>query len=128
MIKKKSTTIIRIIFGLMLLGFAVSGLLNLMPAPQYAGEANDFMNALIKTGYIMVIVLLLKLLVGISLLINRFVPLALVLFMPISVNMFLFHLFLDIASIPPALVILILNSYLLFAYLEKYKPFLEAKN
>jgi hypothetical protein len=126
--KKKSTTVIRIIFGLMLVGFAISGLLNLMPAPQYAGPANDFMEALIKTGYIMVVVLLMKLLVGISLLINRFVPLVLVLFMPISMNMFFFHLCLDIVSILPALVIIFLNMYLLFAYLEKYKPFLGAKN
>jgi hypothetical protein len=126
--KKKSTTVIRFLFGLMLLAFGISGLLSLMPAPQYAGPANDFMDALIKTGYVMVVVLLMKLLVGTYLLINRFVPLALILFMPISVNMFFFHLFLDIVSILPALVIICLNTYLLFAYLEKYKPFLGAKN
>jgi uncharacterized membrane protein YphA (DoxX/SURF4 family) len=125
---KKSTTVIRIIFGLMLVAFGISGFLNLMPMPHYAGPANDFMDALIKTGYIMIVVLLMKILVGISLLINRFVPLALVLFMPISMNMFLFHLFLDVVSILPALVIIFLNAYLLFAYIEKYKPFLGAKN
>ncbi|GIO39631.1 hypothetical protein J41TS12_44920 [Paenibacillus antibioticophila] len=125
--KKKSITVIRILFGLMLLAFGIIGLLNLAPESHYAEPATNFMDALIKTGYIMVVVLIMKLLVGTSLLINRFVPLALVLFMPISVNMFLFHLFLDTASIFPALVIVCLNGYLLFAYLEKYKPFLGAK-
>jgi hypothetical protein len=94
---------------------------------QYPEPADKFMTALIETGYMMFIVGVLKVLVGVSLLIKRFVLLSLVVFAPISINMVLFHLFLDIKSILPALVIGFLNVYLLFNYLESYKPLLKAK-
>jgi hypothetical protein len=99
-----------------------------MPPMQYPEPADKFMISLLDTGYMMVIVSVLKVLVGVSMLINRFLPLALIVFTPISVNMLLFHAFLDIKSILPALVIGFLNVYLLFAYIESYKPLLKAKN
>ncbi|WP_156877730.1 hypothetical protein [Shimazuella kribbensis] len=39
--KKKSITVIRYLFGLMLLAFGIIGLLNLMPAPQYEGRIHS---------------------------------------------------------------------------------------
>lgn len=131
MLKKKITMIARIVFGIFLLGAGLIGLTSLlgsMPPMQYPEPANKFMIALLDTGYMMVIVSFLKVLVGVSMLINRFVPLALVVFTPISVNMVLFHAFLDIKSILPALLIGFLNVYLLFAYIKSYKPLLKAKN
>ena len=131
MLKKKITMIARIVFGILLLGAGLIGLTSLlgsMPPMQYPEPANKFMIALLDTGYMMVIVSFLKVLVGVSMLINRFVPLALVVFTPISVNMVLFHAFLDIKSILPALLIGFLNVYLLFAYIKSYKPLLKAKN
>jgi putative oxidoreductase len=126
--KRKVTIIARIVFGVFLLGVGLSNLLGLMPTMQYPEAANKFMTALTGTGYMMVIVSILNVLVGVSMLLNRFVPLALVVFTPISVNMVLFHLFLDIKSILPALVIGLLNVFLLFTYIESYKPLLKAKN
>ncbi|WP_114381894.1 DoxX family protein [Paenibacillus prosopidis] len=126
--KKKIRMIARIVFGILLLGAGLTGLLGSMPPMQYPEPANKFMIALVDTGYMIVIISSLKVLVGVSMLINRFVPLALVVFMSISVNMVLFHAFLDIKSILPTLVIGFLNVYLLFGYIESYKPLLKAKN
>jgi hypothetical protein len=120
--------IARIVFGLLLLAAGVISLFALAPPMQYPEPADKFMTALVDTGYVMVVVSVLKVLVGVSMLINRFVPLSLVVFIPISVNMVLFHGFLDIKSILPALLIVFLNAYLLFAYIESYKPLLKAKN
>lgn len=128
MLQKKIRMIARIVFGILLLGAGLTSLLGSMPPMQYPEPANKFMIALVDTRYMMVIISSLKVLVGVSMLINRFVPLALVVFMSISVNMVLFHAFLDIKSILPALVIGLLNVYLLFAYIESYKPLLKAKN
>ncbi|WP_051272187.1 hypothetical protein [Shimazuella kribbensis] len=100
--KRKVAIIARIVFGVFLLGVGLSNLLGLMPTMQYPEAANRFMTALTGTGYMMGIVSILNVLVGVSMLLNRFVPLALVVFTPISVNMVLFHLFLDIKSILPA--------------------------
>jgi uncharacterized membrane protein YphA (DoxX/SURF4 family) len=126
-LKTKIALIARIILGLLLLAAGIMSLFSLAEPMQYPEPANKFMTALIETGYMMFIVGVLKILVGVSLLINRFVLLSLVVFAPISINMVLFHLFLDIKSILPALVIGFLNVYLLFNYLESYKPLLKAK-
>jgi putative oxidoreductase len=130
-LNKKVTMIARILFGLLLLGLGLLGIyfyfIGNTPPPQYSEPANRFSNALQDTGYMMIILSSLYVLVGASMLINRFVPLALILMTPISVNIVLFHLFLDIKSIFLGLVVGFLNVYLLFAYIESYKPFLKAK-
>jgi putative oxidoreductase len=95
-LKKKIIFIVRIVFGLFLLAMGLINLLNPVPSLEFSELGNKFMIALAETGYMMVIVYCLMVLVGLSLLINRFVPLALIIFMPITVNMVLFHAFLDI--------------------------------
>jgi hypothetical protein len=100
---------------------------NLAPSAAFPGEAGQFMTALQNTGYILFIVGILKLLVGLSLLINRFVPLALILFMPITINMILFHAFLAVSTIIPALIIGFLNVFLLYSYIESYRPLFQSK-
>jgi putative oxidoreductase len=126
-LRNKINTGIRIVFGILLSIAGLTALLGLTPPMEYPEPAHLFMTALEGTGYVMVIVNVLKVLVGLSLVVNRFVPLALVVFMPVSVNMVLFHVFLDIGSILPALVIGVLNVYLMFIHIESYKPLLQAK-
>ena len=75
----------------------------------------------------MLLVKALEIGIGVLLLANRYVPLALVLLAPISVNIVSFHLFLDPASIGAAALVTLLNAYLLFAYRNEYKPLLSAK-
>lgn len=123
---RKITTVVRIGFGMVLLGMGVATLLGLMPEMEYAQPADKFMVALMDTGYMMVIVSILKVVAGLSLLTGRLVPLALVVFMPISINMVLFHAFLDPVAIAPALFILAVNSGLLIAYRASYSPMLRA--
>jgi putative oxidoreductase len=127
-LKKKIIFIVRIVFGLFLLAMGLINLLNPVPSLEFSELGNKFMIALAETGYMMVIVYCLMVLVGLSLLINRFVPLALVIFMPITVNMVLFHAFLDIKSILPALIIGFLHIYLLFVYIASYKSLLKARD
>ncbi|MDQ0896563.1 hypothetical protein [Paenibacillus sp. V4I7] len=124
---KKTTTIIRIVFGVLLLGIGLANLSGAMPPMRYPEPANTFMSSLLDTKYIMVIVSLLKVFVGVSLLTSHFVSLALIVFVPISVNMILFHAFLDVQGIVPALVVGSLHIFLLFAYMESYKSLLQAK-
>jgi putative oxidoreductase len=128
MLKQKITLIIRFVFGLLLLVLGLNNLLNPSDSMEFSEPANKFMIALVETGYMMEMVYCLMVLVGLSLLINRFVPLALVVLMPISVNMVLFHVFLDLKSIPPSLVIGFLNIYLLFAHIASYQFLLKVKN
>lgn len=84
------------------------------------GAALDFMSALVGSGYLMAMVGLVEVVVGVMLLANKYVPLALLLLAPISVNIVAFHAFLDPANILPGLVVAAANLVLMFAYKPYY--------
>src|SRR5512135_3428138 len=73
--------IARILMGLMFFVFGLNGFLNFIPQPKtpLPEGAVAFAMALMKTGYMMPLVTGTQLLVGVLLLLNRFVPLALAL-------------------------------------------------
>jgi hypothetical protein len=68
-----------------------------------------------------------QLLVGILLLINRFVPLALVLIMPILLNIVAFHVFLQPAGLAPGVVLLALELYLAWCYRAAFRQLLSPR-
>jgi len=86
-----------------------------------------FLGALVKTGYMMQLIGLTHLVVGVMLVTNRFVPLALVLFMPFMVNSVAFHVFLERSGPPMAIIFLALELYLAWAYRASYRTVLAAR-
>ena len=117
----------RILLGLILVLFGLNGFFQFMPQPALPEPATNFLGAILATGYLMLLVKALEIGIGVLLLANRYVPLALVLLAPISVNIISFHLFLDLAGIGGAALVTLLNTYLLFAYRKHYKPILSAR-
>lgn len=89
----------------------------------------DFIGAMIGTGFVFHVVKGLELAAGIALLLNRFVPLALVAVFSVSVNVFLVDVFL--AHRFRAYVMgsgeLLMNVALILAYLDHYRPLLSAR-
>ena len=82
----------RILMGLAFLLFGVMGLFHLMKAPENLPDNIKMVNGgLMKAGYLNVVSATMAL-VGLLLLINRFVPLALALIAPILVGIITFHL------------------------------------
>ncbi|HAV55130.1 DoxX family membrane protein [Aequorivita vladivostokensis] len=118
------TKILRIILGLGLLFFGLSKLINLhiMPTHIYTGDAAIFIDSLSSTGYILKVIGILEIFIGLLLLINKWVSFALLLLAPITVNILLFHLFLDTPGLLVALVITILNVILIYKHWKVYKP------
>jgi uncharacterized membrane protein YphA (DoxX/SURF4 family) len=127
MTARKISSAARYALGLLLITFGLNGFLQFLPSPPMADPAVRFIGAILETGYLLPLVKLIEISVGVMLLANRFVPLALVLLAPISVNVVAFHLFLDPAGILPAAVVAFLNTYLLFVYRPVYAPMLKAK-
>lgn len=123
--KNKVLNIIRILFGVILIIFGANKFLGFMPMPELSGQAGDFMGALGATGYIFPVVGAVELGVGVLLVLNLFTPLALVVLVPISVNIVLFHVFLDIGGIVPAAVVAGLNALFLIINLSAYLPMLS---
>src|SRR4051812_33359096 len=86
----------RLLMGLGFTVFGLNGFLHFIPQPKTAmpHAAADFAGAMMKTGYMMQFVSGTQLVVGVLLLLGIFVPLALVVIMPVLLNIMAFHIFL----------------------------------
>lgn len=118
------TKILRIILGLGLLFFGLSKLINfsIMPTHIYTGDTAILIDSLTTTGYLLKVIGIFEVLIGLLLLINKWVSFALLLLAPITVNILLFHLFLDTPGLFVALVITVLNAILIYKHWKVYKP------
>jgi putative oxidoreductase len=102
------TLIARILLGLVFLVFGLNGFLNFLNlGPLPTGLAGQFMGALFLSHYYWVVAGL-QITGGLLLLVNRFVPLALVLLGPVIVNILCYHVFLNHVGAPPAIVVAVL--------------------
>jgi uncharacterized membrane protein YphA (DoxX/SURF4 family) len=102
------TLIARLLLGLVFLVFGLNGFLNFLNlGPMPKDLAGQFIGALFLSHYYSVIAAL-QILSGVLLLVNRFVPLTLVLLGPVIVNILLFHVFLNPAGIGLAIVVTVL--------------------
>ena len=118
----KFTQIVRILLGLILITFGVNKIYSFIPLPQPPPQAADFMASLADTGYILTFVALFEIVIGFMLLFRMWVPFVLLLLVPLSLNILLFHLFLDIPAMGTALLVVILNGILLYKHRQKYRP------
>lgn len=118
----KLPMIARILLGLIFFVFGLNGFLNFLPAPPMPEAAGAFAGALAATGYMFPLIKAIEVLVGVLLLTNKFVPLALILLAPITLNIVLFHGVLAPAGIALPVIIVLLHVYLASTYKAAYKP------
>jgi len=104
---KIASTVARYLLGLLFSVFGLNGFLHFIPLPPPPGLGGQFMGA-VFVSHFYVVVFLLQLIPGILLLVNRYVPLALVLVGPVIVNIFFFHVFMAPSGLPLALVVVVL--------------------
>ncbi|MFK5976779.1 MAG: hypothetical protein QM493_09750 [Sulfurovum sp.] len=112
---------IQVISGLMLVVFGLNGFLHFMPMPKPDPLMGAYLGALFATGFIFPIVATIELIAGIAYLSNKFAPLMAVILMPIMLNAFLSHLFLDIGGIGGSLFILIATIIVMLKNKERYR-------
>jgi len=100
--------IARLLLGLIFLVLGLNGFLNFLSmGPMPTGLAGQFIGALFQSHYLWVVAGL-QVVGGLLLLVNRFVPLALVLLGPVIVNILLYHLLLNLTGIGMAILVTIL--------------------
>jgi putative oxidoreductase len=94
--------IARLLLGLISVVFGLNGFLNFLSmGPMPTGLAGQFIGALVLSHYYWVVAAL-QIIGGVLLLVNRFVPLALVLLGPVIVNIICYHVFLNPTGAVPA--------------------------
>lgn len=123
-------TVARIALGLAFFVFGLNGFLNFIPPPStpIPEGAMAFAGAMMKTGYLFPFVKGTEVLVGLFLLLNRFVPLALAVIAPVILNIVAFHAFLAPSGVGPGAVLLLLELYLAWSYRGVFRPMLAARN
>lgn len=112
---KIASVIARVLLGLIFLVFGLNGFLHFIPMPPPTGVAGQFFGAIFASHY-WVVIFGIQVLGALLLLVNRFVPLALVLLGPVIVNIFFFHALMAPAGLPLAIVVVILWSILAVRY------------
>ncbi len=123
-------TIARVLLGLVFLVFGLNGFFFFFPPPppeQMPKALLEFSEALMNTGYLFQFEKGTEVAMGLLLLLNRFVPLALVILMPIILNIVAVHLFLAPGGVGMAFVILAIELYLAWSYRSVYRPLLAAR-
>ncbi len=126
--KSKLFTITRLSLGLLFIIFGTNGFLNFIPMPTPTPEAAEFLGALFKTGFIFPVIKSIEILVGLSLLANRFVSLALVTITPILTVITLHNFILDPNGIPLTLLIIGMFSTLVYRNKQNYQQLISAKS
>lgn len=125
-LKAKLPLVARIFLGLVFTVFGLNGFLQFMPMPELPPAGGAFLGALVQTGYMFPLIKGTEVVAGLLLLFGRFVPLALTLLAPVTVNILLFHL---VLAPPPAMPLLIIAAqlYLAYSYRQVFAPMLASQ-
>lgn len=119
---RKLVRTIQIIYGLMLIFFGLNLFFQFMGGPQFNEAGTAYLTALFVAGFVFPIMAIVWIVSGLLFIFDKVSALAAILITPISVNIILFHIFLDFTGFLFGLVIFILNLYLLYVHLPRYKP------
>lgn len=121
---KTVVNVFKYIFALALIFFGSNKLFHFMEPPAPPESAMGYWVAL-TTSKTMSLVGIVETISGLALIVNRYAALMMLIMMSVSMNALLYHASMDMASIGMAIVLLVLNVLMLFAYKDKYKTLLE---
>jgi putative oxidoreductase len=124
----KLITGFRLLFGLMLLAWVGMGLTGWQP-PPVAPEAEALRDALFGSGYIIPAVLIAYFLVGVCYISGLYVALASVVLLPVSLNILMFHAFLNPnpRSLTIAALLFVANLGMLWLHRGAFGELLKAR-
>jgi putative oxidoreductase len=104
---KIASTISRYLLGLIFLVFGLNGFFHFIPQPPPTGLALQFFIA-VSASHFIAAVFAVQLIGAVLLLVNRYVPLALVLLSGVIFNIVVFHVTMAPSGLPLALVVVVL--------------------
>lgn len=123
---KIAVIIVRVLMGLMFAFASIVVLFELVPQPEQTGNVKIFMDGMAASVYMMTTIKVIELICAVAFLSGKFVPLATVVIFPITVNILLFHVFVEPEGLLVAILLMIGNLFLAWHYRNKYKPLFKA--
>lgn len=126
MSKKKILFVISLLFGLMFINARLNKFLNYIPVPDDMPEAMvKLTEALMSISWLMPLVAVVEIVGGILFIIPKFRALGAVVIFPIMVGILLTHTINEPSGFPMALVLLLINLWVIFENREKYLPMIK---
>ena len=122
---KIAIVIARVLLGLVFTVFGLNGLHPFLPQPPMSGDAGAYF-MLLFTHHFTTVIFTVQLVGGILLLIGRYVPLALTLLGPVIVNILMFHALLSPSGVAPAILVTVLELFLIWAYRLSFRGLFDA--
>ena len=116
----------RYLLGVALFVLGLNGFLGFIPQPPPPTAGGEFLGAL-ASGGVLPVVKAFEVIIGALLLAGRWVPLALVMLVPISVGIVLYHAMFDVGGGVAAYLVAVLNAVLLWQYRRPLLPLLTAR-
>jgi len=104
---KITSTIARILLGVIFTIFGLNGFLHFIPSPPLNGDVLQFLTVIVASHFY-VLIFGVQLICGVLLLVNQYVPLALVTLAAVLANILTFHITMQPQGIPPALIAVVL--------------------
>ncbi len=118
---KIATIVVRVLLGLLFVYASVNFFLKLAPEPETTGAFKAFQSGIVASTYILPLAKVLELLCGISFLSGKFVSLANIVILPVTINILMINLFMTPEQLPIAIAIMAGNLFLIFRYWDNYK-------
>ena len=115
-----ATTVVRYLLGVIFLVFGLNGFFQFLPNFELGGNALAYMQGLMAASYFFPVLKGLEVISAVMLLTNRYVPLATAILGPITLHIFLFHVFLTPPN-PVSILVFGGNILLAFAYKDNFK-------
>ena len=115
------TIVIRVLIGFFLLFESISFFLKLTPEPVTTGDFKVFQLGLVASTYLMPLAKAVELLSGLSYVTGKYVTLANIVILPITLNILLINYFLAPATLPIAIALFLANLFLIYGYWNNYK-------
>lgn len=120
--KEKVIIAMRFILGLMMVNAGLNKFFHYMPMPEMTEQAGALMGAFGASGYMFPMIALTEIIAGLMLLSKKYTAMGAMLMMIVTVNILLFHIFLDTTGLIMSIAFVVFNIAILYSERKKIYP------
>jgi putative oxidoreductase len=122
-----AATILRYLLGITMFVLGINKFLQFIPAPAMEGGEKEFIDALAHAGYMYPFIAIVEMLSGLLLISGFYVTFGLLILLPVTSNILLFHLVLSHMGILMGAYVFLANLFLLYVNRESLSGIFRAK-
>ena len=126
MMKNKILFGVSILFGLMFINSGLNKFFNYMPMPKDMPEKMmKVMGAFMEIGWLFPLIAIAEIIGGVLFITNKFRALGAIILFPVLVGILLTHIFIEPSGLPLAIVLLVIELWVIIENREKYLPMIK---